>query len=119
MEPTSDMRGNSYTMEVVTPTINNIGVPDQNDGDRCRTHMSCDSTDNIDEATCLWYGDVRMDVMNTHMDAGGGYSHSRYCLHESAFDTKMTIPLNQSLTGTKLIMLDLTIRNDICTYLYV
>ena len=49
--------------------------------------MSCDIlAKNINEATRLWCGDVRMDVMNTHMDTGGGYSHSRYCLHESVFD---------------------------------
>ena len=55
--------------------------------------MSCESTDiladNTDEATHPWCGDVRGNIMNTHMDTCGGDSHSRYrddCLPESFFD---------------------------------
>ena len=71
MEPASVMRGDNYTMEVITPMVDNTEVPrfpDQNDEDRkrnndgmvtslrCETHMSCESTDiladHTHKATC-------------------------------------------------------------------
>ena len=68
--------------------------PDHNDKDRkpngdgmvtslrLETHMSCDSTDilsdNTDKATCPWCGDVRGNIINTHMETCGRDSHSRY-----------------------------------------
>ena len=94
MEPASDMRGDNYTMEVLTPTVDNIEVPrfrDQNDEDRKpngdgvvtslrhETHMSCESTDipagNTYQATHPWCGDVRKNVMDTHKNTRGPNSH--------------------------------------------
>ena len=81
MEPTSDVGGDNYTVEVIIHMINNSKVPrfrDQNyedrkqNGDmlvtslRWETHRSGELTDtldnNTDEATRSWSGDVSGNI---------------------------------------------------------
>ena len=123
--------GLHYTMDVITHMIDNIEVPrfrDQNNKDRKQngdmvvtslrweTHRSGELTDtladNTDEATRSWSGDVSGNIRNTYMDTCAGGSHWRYKDRDDCL-------LNQSVTGTKLVMLQLTISNDICEYLCI
>ena len=95
-DPASVMRGDSDTVQVLTPRVDNIEfsrLPDHNDKDRKwngdgmvtslrhETHMSCESTDiladNTYQATYPWCGGVRENVMDTHKDIRGPNSHSR------------------------------------------
>ena len=118
-------------MVVIIHKTNNNEVPGfrgQNDEDRERnedtliTYMRWERqmygeltdtlADNTDKATRPQSGNVSGNIRNTHMDTCGGYSHSRYIDREDCL-------LNQSVTGTKLVILQLTIRNDICTYLCI
>ena len=97
MEPASIMRGDNYTMEVLTQTVDNIVVqksPEHNDEDRKPegddmvtpwrrdTLKSCELTDvltgNTHQATHPGCGGVRGNVIGTHKDTGGPESHSRY-----------------------------------------
>ena len=68
--------------------------------------------DNTDEATHPWSGDVSGNIRNTQMDTCGGDLHLRYRDRDDCL-------LNKSVTGTKLVMLQFTISNDICTYLCI
>ena len=97
MEPASVIRGDSYTMEVPDETAIIIEAPrflEHNDrerkpeGDnmftswRCKTLMSCESTDvltgNTHQVTSPGCGGVSGSVTGTHKDTRGPDSHSRY-----------------------------------------
>ena len=97
MEPASVFRGDNYTRELLTQSVDIIEAPrfpEHNDEDRkpegddmvtsrrCETHMSCELTDvltgNTYQATCPGCGGVRGNVIDTHKDTHRPDSHSRY-----------------------------------------